>query len=80
VPDWFQQWKFILVIAMLGVSAFMVSDKNKLPLALRGLKKILDSQNEKKNKESSNPSQAVSPMRRLLAFLLVMLALILAVI
>ena len=65
---------------MLGVSAFMVSDKNKLPLALRGLKKILDSQNEKKNKESSNPSQAVSPMRRLLAFLLVMLALILAVI
>jgi hypothetical protein len=79
VPEWFQQWKFILVVALLGASALLATNKNKLPLALRGLKKILDSQNNEKM-ESSNCPRAVSPLRRLFAFLLVMLALILAII
>jgi hypothetical protein len=79
VPDWFQEWKFILVIAILGVSALMASNKNKLPLALRGLKKVLESQNGEK-KDSSLSRSKVSPIRRFFAFLLVIVAFIIAII
>lgn len=80
MPVWFQQWKFVLVIAMLAASALMATERNKLPLALRGLKKILDSQNGNDKKSDTQNGGPVPAWRRLLAFLIVILALVVAIV
>ena len=67
-------YRFIPVVALLGLAAFLLVDKSKLPLALRGLKRVLG---------GAAPPEASAPpvpaWKRLLAFLLVVLAFLLAV-
>ena len=81
MSELFHQWKFVLVIAMLAVAALMVTDKNKLPLAFRGLRKILDSRGGGGGDSSSAARHtAISPVRRFFAFLLVVIAFFIAIV
>jgi len=70
-----REYRFIPVVALLGLAAFLLVDKSKLPLALRGLKKVLGSA------APSSPSAAppVPVWKRLLAFALILIAFFLAV-
>ena len=72
------QYRFIFVIAFLGLSAALLTDRNRLPLALRGLKRVLK-KGGGASKESENAS-TVTPKKRLLAFILILLAFVVAVI
>jgi hypothetical protein len=70
-----RMYRFIPVVLLLGVAAYLLVDKSKLPLALRGLKKALGS--------AAPPSPSAAPpvpvWKRLLAFLLIVVAFLLAV-
>jgi len=66
------RYRFVGVIVLLGLAAALATPRNRLPLALRGLRKTL---------APSRPEEPVRPVsvtRRLVAFLLVILALALA--
>ena len=68
-------YRFIPVVALLGLAAFLLVDKSKLPLALRGLKKVLGT-----TTAPSVPSAPPVPAwKRLLAFLLILVAFFLAI-
>ena len=75
LPAW-RVWRFIPVVALLGVAAYLLVDKSKLPLALRGLKKVLG------NAAPAEPGDAppVPAWKRWLAFALILVAFLLAVI
>ena len=68
-------YRFIPVVLLLGFAAFLLVDKSKLPLALRGLRKVLGA--------AAPPSPSAAPpvpaWKRLLAFVLVLVAFLLAV-
>ncbi len=68
----FHQYRFVLVIAMLGIAAYLATEKGKLPLALRGLKRTL----QRDRGETPTPARSVGvPMwKRLLAFALMIVA------
>ena len=70
-----RMYRFIPVVLLLGVAAYLLVDKSKLPLALRGLKKVLGT--------AAPPSPSAAPpvpvWKRLLAFLLIVVAFLLAV-
>ena len=68
-------YRFIPVVALLGLAAFLLVDKSKMPLALRGLKKVLG------NATPVAPGDAppVPAWKRWLAFLLIVAAFLLAV-
>ena len=85
--------RLVAVLALLGVAAAMATPKGRLPLALRGLAKMLnavpDASRVAGAVQSDAPSLAtrrgrrgygVSPVKRVLAFALVVLAVILALI
>ena len=76
-PSAWRVWRFIPVVALLGVAAYLLVDKSKLPLALRGLKKVLNAAPSREVAASS--AQPVPAWKRLLAFLLVIVAFLLAV-
>lgn len=70
--------KVVLVMALLVFAALISSPKGRLPLALRGLKKIINSDfgiNDARNDQS----QRVSAKRRFLAFILVIFAIAIAI-
>ena len=70
----FHQYRFVFVVALLLIAAVLATDKNRLPIALRGLRRVLGG--------SSKPpgeNVPVSRSRRLLAFVLVLAAFVLAV-
>ena len=69
-------YRFIPVVLLLGIAAFLLVDKSKLPLALRGLKKVLG------NAAPAAPGDAppVPAWKRWLAFALILVAFLLAVI
>ncbi len=69
-------YRFIPVVLLLGIAAFLLVDKSKLPLALRGLKKVLG------NAATAAPGDAppVPAWKRWLAFALILVAFLLAVI
>ena len=73
-PAW-RVWRFIPVVALLGVAAYLLVDKSKLPLALRGLKKVLGTA-----APSASPAPPVPVWKRLLAFALILIAFVLAVV
>ena len=63
--------RFIPVIVLLGVAAALLRRKGQPPLALKGLKRILEG-------DKKPPEEPVPLYRRLLAFVCVLAALVLA--
>lgn len=72
------QFRFVFVIALLGFAAALLTDKNKLPLALRGLKRVL--KKNENTQEKTGKEALVAPWKRLLAFVLILAAFVIAVI
>ncbi|MBO7685101.1 MAG: thioredoxin family protein [Kiritimatiellae bacterium] len=69
-----RMYRFIPVVALLGLAVYLLVDKSKLPLALRGLKKVLGT--------TAPPAPSTPPVpvwKRLLAFVLILIAFVLAV-
>ena len=62
----FLQYRFVFVVALLAGAAVLVTDRNRLPVVLRGLRRTLGG-------SSTPPSEnvPVSRSRRLLALVLV---------
>ena len=67
------EYRFVFVIALLAVAVALVADRNRLPLALRGVRRALG------GSVSAERRQPVSRWRRLLALTLVLAAFLLAV-
>ena len=66
-------FRFVPVVAFLGLAAALLTDKSRLPLVLRGLKKTLERNTEK------TPYAPPPAWKRALAFLLILLAFAVAV-
>jgi len=64
-------FRFVPVVILLGVAAALLRRKGQPPLALKGLKRILDG-------SKKPPEEPVPLYRRLLAFACVLAALVLA--
>ena len=71
-------YRFIPVVALLGIAAFLLVDKSKLPLALRGLKKVLGPA-VSSGEGAASLAQPVPVWKRMLAFVLILIAFFLAV-
>ena len=74
LPAW-RVWRFIPVVLLLGVAAYLLVDKSRLPLALRGLKKVLGTAAP----AAPRDAPPVPAWKRLLAFALILIAFLLAV-
>ena len=75
LPAW-RVWRFIPVVALLGIAAYLLVDKSKLPLALRGLKKVLGNAAS----DAARGAPPVPAWKRWLAFALILIAFALAVV
>ena len=75
----FHQYRFVVVIAILGIAAVLATEKGKLPLALRGMKRVLQKDAGVQTSSSSQTRTGVPLWKRLLAFALVVLAFLIAV-
>ncbi|MGN0852455.1 MAG: hypothetical protein ACI4Q3_03665 [Kiritimatiellia bacterium] len=73
----FNQFRFVIVVALLGIAAALLTDRTRLPLALRGLKRVLGK--DAGLSPQTDRKRSVSPLRRLLAFALVLAAFVVAV-
>ena len=69
-------YRFIPVVLLLGIAAFLLVDKSNLPLALRGLKKVLGNAAP----AASGDAPPVPAWKRWLAFALILGAFLHAVI
>ena len=76
----FQLARICLVIALVCIAAALATPKGRLPLALRGLAKMLGKDGIQAFEHSEHSNIQTSLARRLLAFLLILLAVILALI
>ena len=74
---WFEFIRVLAVIALLIVAACLATPQGRLPLALRGIKRILNRDSGMVESSSSVPA---SPRRRFFAFLLVLAAVALALV
>jgi len=74
-PSLWRAYRFIPVVLLLVVAVMMLTDKSKLPLALRGLGKMLGT----RMTVAAASAAAVPRWKRLLAFALIVLAFLLAV-
>ena len=70
--------RIVAVVALLGVASVISTPKGRLPLALRGLARLMHS--DRGEPAAPMPAAAVPAWRRLLAFVLVLLAVVVAVI
>jgi len=70
--------RIVLVIALLCVAAALATPRGRLPLALRGLQRIIARDHEVPS--SAAPPVRQSAAKRFAAFLLVLLAVLVAVI
>ncbi len=68
----------VAVIALVVVAAVLATPKNKVPLALRGILRIVRKDSGAKGPESRRPADPVPAWKRLLAFALVVIAFVLA--
>ena len=74
-PSLWRVYRFIPVVLLLGFAAWLLVDKSRLPLALRGLNKMLGT----RMTVASTSFAAVPPWKRLLAFVLVVVAFLIVV-
>ena len=72
--------RLVAVLALLCAAAAIATPKGRLPLALRGLAKMMGNDGIRTFEHSEHSNIQVSPARRLFAFTLVILAIILALI
>ena len=72
--------RLVAILALLCVAAAIATPKDRIPLALRGLAKMLRKDDIQAFEHSEHSNIQVSPARRLLAFFLVLLAILLALI
>lgn len=68
--------KIVAVIALLGVAAAIATPKGRLPLALRGLQALV---RKDRGLRPVRSGDSVSPWKRLLAFLLTLVAVLVTV-
>ena len=69
--------KIALVIVLLGVAAAFATPKGRLPLALRGLEKLV--RKDRGEDQTAQPApEAPSGMKRFFAFVLVIIAILIA--
>ena len=74
------QYRFVLVILLLGLAGALLTEKGKLPLAVRGLRRTLQRDaGITPAKAEARVGHLVSPRRRLLAFVLILVAFLIAV-
>ena len=57
-------YRFIPVVALLGLAAFLLTDRSKPPLALRGLKKMRDEYVEEVHEKEPEQKPAVTPSEK----------------
>ena len=74
------RYRFVAVIALLGFAAMLVTAKGRLPLALRGIRKILRKDAGRPAEAPETTAAAIPAWRRGLAFVLVLLAFLVAVV
>ena len=72
--------RLVAVVALLCVAAAIATPKGRLPLALRGLAKLLARDRGQSIAVDSSQQQSVSGEKRTLAFVLVLLAILLALV
>ena len=70
--------RIVLVVACLGAAAAVATPRGRMPLALRGIRKMLRKDAGVGDAEKPE-GETVAPWRKLLAFVLVLLAAVLAV-
>ncbi len=72
------QYRFVVVIALLGLAAALATPKGRLPLALRGIRRTL---RRDAGAPAAEPSaaRAVPLWKRLVAFALVLLAFLIGI-
>lgn len=70
--------RLVLIIALLGAAAAIATPKGRLPLALRGLQKIMRKDRDVASADPRDRGEAVSAGRKTLAFVLVLAAILLA--
>ena len=68
-------YRFIPVVLLLALAVWLLVDKSRLPLALRGLGKMLGA----RMTVASASIAAVPPWKRLLAFVLVVVAFLIVI-
>ena len=72
--------RIVLVVALLGVAAAISTPRGRLPLALRGLKRMM---RQDRGEQAANPAdsgETVPMWKRLVAFVLVLAAVVIALI
>lgn len=72
--------KIVAVIALLGTAAAVATPKGRLPLALRGVKKIVREDRGESAADPAAKGEPVSAGRKFLAFVLVIAAVVAAVV
>lgn len=71
--------KIVLVLALLGVASALSTPKGRLPLALRGLTRMMRKDRGETGADASERGERVSAQKRFFAFLLVIVAIIVAI-
>lgn len=66
------QFRFVLVIALIGVACALLTEKGRLPLALRGLRRTL--RRDAGQPDTPEAPRGVPAWKRGLAFVLILLA------
>ena len=74
----FQIVRLVLVLALVCVAAALATPKGRLPLALRGVMKVLRNDNTVPSPLSATGADKVPLWKRLLAFVLILLAIVLS--
>lgn len=71
------QYRFVVVIALLGLAAALATPRGRLPLALRGIRRTL--RRDAGAPTAEPPARAVPLWKRLVAFALVLLAFLIGI-
>jgi len=72
--------RIVVVVALLGGSAALATPRGRLPLALRGVRRIMRRDRGISEASAADGGEKVSAGRKFFAFLLAIIAIILAII
>lgn len=70
--------KIIVVVGLLGAAAAVATPRGRLPLALRGVRRMMRQDRGEKGTDAAERGEAVSGRRKFSALLLVIIAIIIA--